>query len=72
MDRVIVGQSRNELGGFYLAKLGDGSWLAGRDEVSAKAFESARAVYNAHYYFAVNGSHGDWNICNHVQDYLED
>jgi hypothetical protein len=71
MSFELIAQSYHPLGGFFLARLPDGSILAGRDEAGARAYPDAATLYDAMHDFALRGHHWAWNLCYEVQALVE-
>ncbi len=63
MTDQILEQSTHPLGAHYLARSADGTYLAGRDNRTARRFKSPQDVYEAFYPQASEGVHWAWNIC---------
>lgn len=69
-EKIILAQRDHPLGGFFLARLPDGKFEAGRTENTASRYPSLQAVYDTMYQLASNGSHWAWNICYEVESLI--
>jgi hypothetical protein len=72
MSYALLAHSSHPLGGFFLARLPDSTFLAGQDEASARVYESARCLYDSMYPLAINGHHWAWNLCYEIESAVAD
>lgn len=63
----VIAQKSHPIGGFYLARLSDGTFRAGRTDDSARCYPSFQNLYDTMRSLARNGSHWAWNICYELE-----
>jgi hypothetical protein len=72
MPYTLIAHSSHPLGGFFLARLPDATFLAGQDEANARVYASPRHLYDSMYPLALNGHHWAWNLCYEIESFVAD
>jgi hypothetical protein len=66
-DTILIAQKTHPLGGFYLAKLPDGSFQAGRTANEVRPYRSKAELMDVMSHYALTGHQWAWNICYELE-----
>lgn len=69
---VVLDKRSPENGRGYVEIIEDGRFKVGRSEKSSLIYNSAAEAYAWYRPYANDGDHGAWNICYHLEDYMNE